>query len=211
MVAESILIAESDQRTLDILPDVLSDHIPKVVIDTCTTVGQLVRKLEKSSYDTVAINPMLLPDYRFLNHKGTSQVLTPVIVTVCQKDLVLAHTMFAGSAFDLIVKPIVPHDAAQTVRLALWQNKLRKLLALKEQAASRFRQRREAPLRDPKAEEEFLSMLETTCQTLKNSFHLLLNIEQKSSLVEMAASVERRTRQLALDRLLNLYKEGPTH
>jgi hypothetical protein len=54
-------------------------------------------------------------------------------------------------------------------------------------------------------------MLETTYRTLKTSFRLLLDIEQKSSLLDVAASVERRTRQLALDRLLNMYKEGPTH
>ena len=53
-------------------------------------------------------------------------------------------------------------------------------------------------------------MFETTYQTLKTSFRLLLNIDQKSSLREVVASVERRTRQLALDRLLNMYKEGPT-
>jgi DNA-binding NtrC family response regulator len=211
MVSESILIAETDLRTLDILPDVLSDHIPQVVIDTCTTADQLIRRLEGASYDAVSMSPMLLHTYRSLKHKAAPQIIVPLIVTVCQRDLPLAHTAFAGSAFDLIVKPIDPQDAAQTVRLALWQNKLRKLLALKERAASRVRQQGEASPHDLKAEEDFLRILEKTYQTLKTSFGLLLNIERKSSLRDVADSVERRTRQLALDRLLNMYKEGPTH
>ena len=211
MVSESILIAETDQHTLDILPDVLSDSIPHVVIDTCTTADQLIRRLEGTSYDAVAMSPMLFPTYRFLKHQEAPQVIVPLIVTVCQKDLSLAHAAFAGSAFDLIVKPIVPQDAAQTVRLALWHNKLQRLLALKERAASRLRQHIGVSPHDPKAEEDFLRILEKTYRTLKTSFGLLLNIQRGSSLRDAAGSVERRTRQLALDRLLNMYKEGPTH
>ncbi len=210
MAPETILIAETDQRILDILPDVLSNHFPGVVIDTCTTGGQLVRQLGGASYDTIAMSPKLLGTYQSHKNKEASQAI-PLIVTVSQRDLPFAHTALAGDAFDLIVKPIVPHDAAQTVRLALWHNKLQRLLSLKERAASRFRQHGETAPHDLKAEEEFLHMLETTYRTLKTSFRLLLDIEQQSSLLDVAASVERRARQLALDRLLNMYREGPTH
>jgi DNA-binding NtrC family response regulator len=210
MAPETILIAETDHRILDILPDVLSNHLPGVVIDTCTTGGQLVRQLKGASYDTIAMSPKLLGTYRSHKSKEASQDI-PLIVTVSQRDLLFAHTALVGDAFDLIVKPIVPHEAAHTVRLALWHNKLQRLHALKERAASRLRQHGETASHDLKAEEEFLHMLETTYRTLKTSFRLLLDIEQKSSLLDVAALVERRARQLALDRLLNMYKEGPTH
>lgn len=206
-VPDSILLAETDPRTLDVLSAVLSDHIPHMVIETCTTVGQLVRNLEETSYGTVAINPTLLYTYRFVRYNEASQVLVPFILTVCQKDLPLAHTAFTGNVFDLIVKPIVPQDAAQTVSLALCHHRLRKLLTLKEQEVSQFQPHNEA-LDDQAAENEFLSVLHTTYQTLKTSFRLLLHIEHKSSLRDVAASVERRTRQMALDRLLNMYKPG---
>ena len=210
MVPESILIGETDQHNLYLLAEVLSDHFPPVVIDTCTTVDQLTHRLESGSYDTVAVSPQLFNPHRFLKHQEWPGLCAPLLMTVCQRDLPWAHTAFAGNAFDLIVKPIVSQDAAQTVRLALWHNKLQKLLALKERAASRVRHHGKGSPDDRKAEEEFLSMFETTYQTLKTSFRLLLNIDQKSSLREVVASVERRTRQLALDRLLNMYKEGPT-
>jgi len=206
MIPESLLIAETDQRSLYILAEVLSAHIPHIVIDTCTTGDQLRHKLKGTSYDTVAMSPMLLHVYT-----EVSPILVPLLMTVYQRDLPLAYPAFSENAFDLIVKPIVPHDAAQTVRLALWHNKLQKLLALKERTTSRVRRHRNASPQELRAEEDFLGMLETTHQTLKTSFRLLLNIEQKSSLLDVAASVERRARQLALDRLLNMYKEGSTH
>jgi DNA-binding NtrC family response regulator len=206
MKPESLLIAETDQRSLYILAEVLSAHIPHLVIDTCTTGNQLLHKLEGASYSTVAMSPMLLHAYT-----EVSPVRVPLLMTVYQRDLPLAYPAFSENAFDLIVKPIVPHDAAQTVRLALWHYKLQRLLTLKERSASRFRQHRNSSPQALKAEADFLGMLETTYRTLKTSFRLLLNIDQNSSLFDAAASVEKRARQLALDRLLNLYREGSTH
>jgi DNA-binding NtrC family response regulator len=210
MLAPSVLIAEMDPHALDVLPSLLSDHIADIVIDTCTTVDQLIRSWEGKSYDTVVVSPMLFHTYRFLTEKETPMGI-PLLMTISQRDLPVAHTAFAGTAFDLIVKPIQAHDAAQTVRLALWHQKLQKLLALKQQAASRARPHRNASLQELKAEEDFLGILETTYQTLKTSFGLLLDIRQTSSLQDVAASVERRARRLVLDRLLNIYKEGLTH
>lgn len=206
MVPEPILIGETDQRSMYILAEVLSAHIPSVAIDTCTTVDQLIRKLDEASYDAVAVNPSLLLKDKLTLHKSV-----PLLVTVYQKDFPVAHTAFRGKAFDLIVKPIIPQDSVHTVRLALWHNKLQKLLALKERAALRVQHHDKCSPDNLKAEEEFLRMLETTYQTLKTSFRLLLNIQQNSSLMDVAASVRRRARHLALDRLINLYKDGTTH
>jgi DNA-binding NtrC family response regulator len=211
MLHQTVLIAETDSHTIDVLQHVLAVHIPDVVIDTCNTVGQLVRRLEGASFDTIAVSPMLLHSYRFLTGKEAPRVNAPFLLTVCQRDLSLAHTVFAGNAFDLIAKPIDPQDAAQTVRLALWHNRLQKLLVLREQAATRDGQHTKAAPQEMTGEEEFQHMLETIHPAFKTSFRLLLKIEQHSSLHDVAASVERRARQLALDRLLNIYKEGLTH
>ena len=211
MVTDSIIIAETDQRSMYTLAEVLSAHIPRVAIDTCTTVKQLIRKLEGASYDAVAVNPSLLHTYPVITDKLSLHQNVPLLVTVSQKDFPLAHTAFAGTAFDFIVKPIVPLDSVHTFRLALWHNKLQRLLALKERAAARVRHHSKGSPGDRKAEEELVRTLETTYQTITTSFRLLLNIQQNSSLMDVAASVERRARHLALDRLINLYKEGTTH
>lgn len=43
----------------------------------------------------------------------------------------LTQAALEWDAFDLIVKPIVPQEAALSARLALWQSKLLRLLASK--------------------------------------------------------------------------------
>src|SRR5690242_1694182 len=108
MAPESVLLAEPDQRSLYILAEVLSERIPGVVIDMCNAVDQLRHKVERTSYDTIAVSPMLLDSDRFLIHPVWPQHSVPLLMTVSHRDLALAHTAFAGKAFDLIVKPIVP-------------------------------------------------------------------------------------------------------
>jgi len=94
-------------------------------------------------------------------------------MTVCQRDLTAAKSALEGDAFDLIVTPIVPTDATQTVRLTLWQNKLLKLLTSQERVASQFQQHMEAFPSEPEAEEEVLRLFETIHETLARSLQLL--------------------------------------
>jgi len=214
VASPTILFAETDHRTLDILPRTLSDHIPHLTLDICTSTDELSRKLGESSYDAVAVDPLLIQDYLFLRHKKARYSLAPLIIIAGQGDRILADKALARDAFDLIVKPLVPRQAAQTVKLALWHHGLLRLLASKERAASRFREHMEAFPHDLKAETEFmtkLSIYERTHQALTTSLQLLLNIEEESTLFDMAASVESVARKQVLDRLLTLCREGPTH
>jgi len=208
-MASTLLIAETDYRTLDGLPRILADHIPGIVIDTCISPYELSRNVENFSYNAIALSPIFIRDYRVFTQQRTLQLLAPLLVTVRQRDLPLAHAALDGDAFDLIVKPIVPDDAAQTVRLALWQNKLLQLLASKKKMSSRFQEHMNAFPEDTKA--AFMNVLETTCQNLTTSLRILERIESQNALLNMATLVGRRTRQRALDRLLNLHQDGPSH
>ncbi len=210
MASQTVLLAETDHRTLDNLPRILFNHLPDIAIDTCTSLEQLPRNVESYSYDTVVLSPKLLHAYRALTTKRMDHLLAPLIVSVGQRDLTIAHAVLEGDAFDLIIKPIVPYDAAHTVRLALWQSKLLRLLSSKEQALSQFRQHMNTFPLDAKAEEEFSRVLDTTCQALETSLQLMEQIKQENALFDMAAIVERRAKQRALDRLLDLCQEGPT-
>lgn len=121
----------------------------------------------------MALSPTFLETYRVLRKKKANQLLVPLLMTVCQRDLTAAKSALEGDAFDLIVTPIVPTDATQTVRLALWQNKLLKLLTSQERVASQFQQHMEAFPSEPKAEEEVLRLFETIHETLARSLQLL--------------------------------------
>jgi DNA-binding NtrC family response regulator len=203
MSAQAVLIAETDPAILDILPRIVSDNIPGVGIDICASADELSHKLRHSSYDTVAVTPLLLQDYR--KHKKRYQLLAPLLVTAAKSDRTVAHAALEEDAFDLIVKPIVEPQVTHTVKLALWHNGLLRLLTSKERALSRFREHIEAFPDDLKGEAEFqahLAAFERTCRAVGASIRLLENID--SSLYDLAASVEFMTRKQALDRLLNM-------
>ena len=218
MFSQRVLIAETDPHTLDVLPGLLSLHIPHVAIEQCTSEDALSLKLRDSSYDTVAINPRLLRVYRILKHQRVLHSFPPLLVTASQAERpaafpALNHAL-EGDAFDLIVKPIVPHQAVQTVKLALWHHGLLRLLASRDRAVSRFRQHMAAFPHAVEAEAEFtmkMAAFERTLQAINSSLTHLLNIEEESSFLDMAASMERLTKKRALERLLSMGGEGTIH
>lgn len=213
MPSPALLLAETDHHTLDILPRILSDRIPHLLIDICTSVDDLSRKLKGSSYDLVATNSVLIHHYRTFK-KRPDQLLAPCIVTANEEDRAWASTVLQGDAFDLIVKPIVPDQAVHTVNLALWHHRFLQLLASRERAVSRFQEHMAAFPHDRKAEGELmekLAIFERTLQAVRTSMQHLLPTEKESALFDMASTIEHLTRERALDRLLTLCKEGATH
>lgn len=114
------------------------------MLDVCTSAEDLRRNRSLSTYETIAISPILLQGYHLLKYKAERHLFAPLLVTACLEDRVLASKYLEKDAFDLIVKPIVPQETAQTVKLAPWQSSLLRLLASRERATERFRQRMEA-------------------------------------------------------------------
>ncbi|HKU53472.1 MAG TPA: hypothetical protein VJQ25_13445 [Nitrospira sp.] len=209
----TVLIADTDPLTIDVLPRVLSHHLPHVAVDICTSIEDLTRTRSLSSYDTIAISPVLLQGSRLFKHKADRHLLVPLLVTMSHEDRALASTYLEKDAFDLIVKPIVPQEASQTVCLALWQSRLLQLLTSKDRASSRFRDHMKAFPHALKAREEFASLLtayERTFHALTTSLQHLLSSEEEDSLFDMAGFVESISRKRALDRLLNMCKDSMT-
>lgn len=135
-------------------------------------------------------------------------------MTADKEDRAWASTALQGDAFDVIVKPIVPDEAVQTVKLALWHHRFLQLLASRERAISRFQQHMEAFPHSVKAKEEFGSKLaayERTLRAINTSMRHLMNIEDENSLFDMAATVQQLTRERVLDRLLTMCEDGATH
>lgn len=213
MPVEAVLIAEIDPRTLVHLPQALSDSLPHLRIDICDSLDGLTRKVRDTSYDTIAINPLLIQDYPRIKQKKPFQLLTPLLVTADSEQRPLAQAALEREAFDLIVKPIVPSEAAHTVRLALWQNRLLQLLVSKDRAVSRFQEHMAAFPHARQAEEQFMSKMaayERSFEALRSSMRLLLNVEDEQALFDMAVAVADITRQRALDRLTTLSEGDPS-
>ncbi|HET7058093.1 MAG TPA: hypothetical protein VFI05_05130, partial [Nitrospiraceae bacterium] len=99
MFSHAILLAETDHHTLDILPGILAAHIPHMAIDICTSPDELVQKLEAGSYDTIALSPLLIRNYRLFTNDKASQLRPSLIVTVNREDQILPYDAVGGDAF----------------------------------------------------------------------------------------------------------------
>jgi DNA-binding NtrC family response regulator len=210
----TVLIADTEFSTLDILPRGLSDHIPQIAIETCRSSDEFSRKLMRTSYDTVAICSRFIPEYRTVGHKQGRHFLSPLIVTANKRDGMLAYQAIEKEAFDLIAKPIVPQDATQTFKLALWQSRFLRLLASRDRATERFHKHMKLFPGAQEVESEHESKLaayERTLAALSASARLLLGVEEERSLFDMAALVAQLTKKRALDRLLAMDREGLSH
>lgn len=111
----------------------------------------------------------------------------------------------------MIVTPIHPTEAVETVRLALWQNWLLRLLASKDRSDTLFEEHMAAFPDDCKTEEHFVrhvEVLERTIDALQSRMCLLMDGDDEQVLFDIAASVMQCARQRALDRLFNLSMNG---
>ncbi len=166
--------------------------------------------LRHASYDTLAMNPLLLQNYRLIKRTQPFQLLAPLLVTASAEQRPLTRVALKTQAFD----PIVPLEAAHTVRLALWQSRLLRLICSKDRAVSRFQEHMATFPYARQFEEEFrskLSAYERTLEALRSSLRLLLNVEDEQGLFDLAAAVAGITRQRALAQLDALSPDSPTH
>lgn len=60
----TVLIADTDVRTRDVLPGILSDRLPDLAIDVSDSVDDLLHNRRLPTYDTIAISPILFQDYQ---------------------------------------------------------------------------------------------------------------------------------------------------
>jgi hypothetical protein len=100
-----------------------------------------------------------------------------------------------------------PNQAIDTIRLALWQNKLSAIIASKEKAIERYRQHFAVYPADRKMKETFRKSLFLVQKTIASYSKTIQQIEgTMMCFSHLAASVEKETRERALNRLHALAK-----
>lgn len=104
----TVLIVETDPGTIHLLPRILFDDLRDVVVDVCTSVSELKHNRKLSTYDAIAINPILLQDSQLHQNKAYRYSIAPLVVTASLEECELATTYLQQEAFDVIVKPLVP-------------------------------------------------------------------------------------------------------
>ena len=211
MPTGSILLAETDPRALAKLPALLAERLPKVQLEICKSVDEAARSLRRSKFDTVITStPFLWAQESRLLKDLTLQKLVPLVLTVDQAERSRAQASLLTRGFDLITKPIQPDQAVKTLRLALWQNRLLKLLASRERVVSAFEKHIQAFPQDLKIENVIrntLSAIDETLVAVRGS-NQRLEESLDAQLYDLAVAVELRAREQALNRLLQF---GPEH
>ena len=212
MPTGSILFAEADPRALACLPTLFGERLPRVNLEICKTVDHAARQLRRSKFDTVVSSTPFLwaQDSRLLKDVHKLHTLVPLVLTVDRSDRIRAQTSFQTYGFDIITKPIESDAAVKTVRLALWQNRLLKLLTSRERIVSAFEQHMLAFPHHLKVEQLIRNALSTIDETLaavhasKQRFEVSLDVP----FYDLAVAVEARAREQALNRLLQLCPEN---
>ena len=201
-----ILLAEADSKVLCALDRPLRESIPGIDLHISNSVDEAAHQLQKFRYDTIITNTLFLLEHchRLLHTKRALQSLTPLILTLGESDQKQTHKVWQTASFSLLTKPIDSSEAVKAVRLALWQNRLLRLIASREKALSTFREHIRAFPDDWKSEAIFaatVSAMEKTFTALGVSIQRIEEAHDQC-LYDLAASVEARSRQRALDRLV---------
>jgi CheY-like chemotaxis protein len=114
-----------------------------VDFDVCTSHDHAVVKLFRSPppYQLIISGVRLAEfnDFFLLKHHQNLQPFVPFVVTSGALDTESSRRALEEGAFDFIPTPLDPEQTVNTIRLALWHNKLKALTASRDKILERYR------------------------------------------------------------------------
>src|SRR5215475_3728631 len=157
-----LLIAESNLSTFEPLIRTLRDERLDIDFDVCTSHWSAVWKLLASPYQLIISGVQLAErhDFLLLKRAQARHTFVPVVVTASASEKEGARRALNHGAFDLIPTPLDHDQTVNTVRLALWQNKLMELIARREKTLEQYRRHLDAYPGNRNMYETFLSSLQ---------------------------------------------------
>ena len=138
-----ILMAENHFSTMESLIQTLGDRRFHLDFDVCPSHHSAVRKLLASPYQLIISGVHLaeLDDFLLLKRIQALEVFVPLVITATTGDKASARRLLEQGAFDLITTPLEHEQTVDTIRLALWHNKLQAIIASRDKALEKYRQR----------------------------------------------------------------------
>ena len=202
-----ILLAENDLSTYDPLIRTFGDRRLDVDIDVCTSHRDAVRQLLGSPYQLIISGANLAEMEDFLLVKRTQSLDTfvPLVVTASASEKESACRVLEHGAFDLITCPFDHEQTGSTILLALWQSKLKTLIATKERTLEKDREHIPAYPRGNQMDPTFKRTLSAIERSIVSYQQCILRIE---GFADLAAIVEIQARKRALERL-NAMSDSP--
>jgi len=178
----------------------------------CTSHDRAVIKLFRSPppYQLVigSVHLAEMDDFLLIKHNRFLQPSVPFVITTGTAELKSARRALMEGAFDLIAMPLEPKETVETVRLALWHNKLNMLNTSRERMMQKYRQLIADYPRDRKEKSEaFQRLLASMLATVSSTEQSLQQIEESlACFPDIATKVEYHIRKRALARLNALRK-----
>jgi DNA-binding NtrC family response regulator len=200
----SILLAESDPSLVRSLTALFEAHMPNIALDVCRTPDVTMRKLSSSPYQLLISS---LPSLRLFEYflKRPEQLLqphAPILVTVGRDTIETATTALDKGIFDIICTPLNKVEALGTIRIALWQYRLKELTATKERALERWRSHLSSFPEQKQTEEVFRKTFACIDKTIATLARNVLTVEKSIALSrDVAVLLQREVKQRALARL----------
>jgi DNA-binding NtrC family response regulator len=192
-----ILIAENNLSTVESLTQILGDRRLDVDYDVCTSHDHAVVKLFRSPppYQLVISSVRLaeLDDFFLLKHNHNLQSFVPFVVTSGASDTKSSRRALEEGAFDFIPTPLEHEQTVSTIRLALWHNKFKALIASRDKALEKYRQHMADYPGHKKEDEAFMRALAVVQKTVSSVERTFQRIEDSIvRLSDFATRVEIR-------------------
>ena len=200
-----LLIAEKNFSTTESLMRTIGDNRLDVDFDVCTSYDHVVLKLFHSPppYQLVISSARLaeVNDFFLLQHNRNLQPFVPFVITSGASDTKSSRRALEKGAFDLIPTPLEHEQTVNTIRLALWHNKLNVLLTSRDEALERYHQHI-ADYPGNRTGQAFRTILTSIEDTVSAYERTIRGMEGSiKCLTHLAEDVKKQARETALRRL----------
>ena len=204
-----LLIAEKNFSAIEPLIRTFGDRRLNVDFDVCASPSSALGMLLASSYQLVISGAHLteMEDFLLLKRVQALEPFVPLVVTADASEKESACRALTNGAFDLIPSPLNHEQTVRTIRLGLWQGKLRNLIARKEEALEQYRQHlADYPDDRKNIEDAFQRAISAFEDTISSVARTILRIEESTvCFADFASQVEYHARKRALERLDSVY------
>ena len=138
-----VLLAETDSKVLNNLPQALTTTYPDLSVDVCSSRDHALAKLATGSYHAIIANAHLavMDDQFLLRYQQTVQPYVPFLVSTEASERALAEQALKSGALNLLVQPIDAEQIQNTIRPALWLFQIRLTIHRRQEHARKLRER----------------------------------------------------------------------
>ena len=208
-----LLIVQKNFSAIEPLIRTCGDRRLDVDFDVCASPYSAVGMLLTSSFQLVISGAHIaeMDDFLLLKRIQDQEPFVPVVITASASEKEAARRVLTQGAFDLLPSPLDHEQAVGTIRLALWQSKLRNLIARKEAALEKYQQHLSDYPDDRKnIEDSFHRAMSAFEKTISCVAQTILRVEESTlCFSDFASQVEYHARKRALERLDSVYVPPP--